>query len=100
MEQPTVESTTADSVDLSWSPPDDDGGSDITDYIIEKKEKFKPRWTQVAKVPGDQTELLVDKLKEGDEYQFRVTPVNKAGEGRPSSPVTATPKAPYGKGII
>lgn len=100
MEQPAVESTTADSVDLSWSPPDDDGGSDITDYIIEKKEKFSPRWTEVAKVPSDQTELLVDDLKEGDDYQFRVTPVNKAGKGRPSSPVTATPKAPYGKDIM
>lgn len=85
------------SVTLAWDKPDSDGGSDITDYIIEKKDKFSPRWSKVAQVPGDQTNLKVDKLKKGDDYEFRVTPVNKAGEGRPSSPVAATPKAPYGE---
>lgn len=90
-----MESVTEDSATLKWAPPKDDGGSDITDYIIERKDKFSPRWTKVTEVPGDQTELKVDKLKEGAEYQFRVTPKNKAGEGRPSSPVSATPKAPY-----
>lgn len=96
-ESPEVESVTEGSASLKWAPPKDDGGSDITDYIIEKKDKFSPRWSKVAEVPADQTEVTVDKLKEGEEYQFRVTPKNKAGEGRPSSPVTATPKAPYSK---
>lgn len=97
MDAPEVESVTADSATLQWSPPKDDGGSEITDYVIEKKDKFSPRWNKVAEVPADQTALKVDKLKEGDEYQFRVTPKNKAGEGGPSSPVTAVPKAPYSK---
>lgn len=92
-----MEDVTADSVKLSWSPPKDDGGSGITDFIIEKKDKFSPRWSKVDTVPADQTELTVGKLKEGEEYDFRVTPVNKAGEGKPSPPAHATPKAPYGE---
>lgn len=95
--EPVVEDITADSVNLAWSPPKEDGGADITDYIIEKKDKFSPRWTKVDKVPSDQTNLKIGKLKEGDEYEFRVIPVNKAGEGKPSPPASATPKAPYGK---
>lgn len=88
---------TESSVNLHWTPPSDDGGSEITDYIIEKKDRFSSRWSKVDVVPGDQTELKVTGLKEGDEYQFRVTPKNKAGEGKPSPPVSATPKSLFGK---
>lgn len=96
-DKPVAEDITSDSATLKWAPPKDNGGSDITDYIIEKKDRFSPRWTTVEEVPGDQTELVVKKLKEGDEYQFRVTPKNKAGVGKPSESVTVTPKAPYSK---
>lgn len=82
---------------MKWSPPKEDGGSEITDYIIERKDRFSPRWSKVDEVPGDQTELTVSRLKEGDEYQFRVTPKNKAGPGKASDDVTFTAKSPYSK---
>lgn len=36
------------------------------------------------KVPASQTKCTVDDLKEGQQYEFRVRAVNKAGPGEPS----------------
>lgn len=92
-----VEEVTESSATLSWSPPLSDGGSPITGYDIQKKDRFSPRWTTTGNVPGDVTEFKATGLKEGDEIQFRVVPKNKAGEGKPSSPVTVTPKSQFGE---
>lgn len=37
-------------VELAWSEPSNNGGSPITDYIIEAKTKFTTIWSKVAKV--------------------------------------------------
>jgi len=33
---------------LKWKAPEDDGGSKITHYVVERKETGKPYWTTVA----------------------------------------------------
>ncbi|ERL85176.1 hypothetical protein D910_02598 [Dendroctonus ponderosae] len=71
-------------VDLKWTAPENDGGSPIEKYIIEKKDKYKPDWEKAIEVPGDQLQARVEDLKERGEYQFRVKAVNKAGPGQPS----------------
>lgn len=38
--QPTVTDWGKDHVDLEWTPPKKDGGSPISQYIIEKKPKY------------------------------------------------------------
>ncbi|XP_072180962.1 twitchin-like [Diadema setosum] len=94
--EPQVSKVAADSVDLAWSPPRDDGGSPITGYFVERKDKFSPRWTRVNQDAVTDTKLTVPGLIPGEEYQFRVVAENKAGSGKPSepsSPVLA--KAPY-----
>ena len=81
---------------LSWTAPDSDGGSPITSYVLEKKEPFSSRWTEVTTVSS--TEFKVTGLKEGSEYQFRVSAENKAGVGKPSEPSESkVAKLPYGK---
>lgn len=72
------------SVDLVWKPPDTDGGSPITSYIIEKKDKLSTKWQKACEVIGDKCEAKVPDLIEGMDYQFRVRAVNKAGPGVPS----------------
>ena len=45
---PRISDITNDSMVLSWGKPFD-GGSPITDYILEKKEPYSSKWTPVTK---------------------------------------------------
>lgn len=76
-----------DHVDLKWTPPKEDGGSPITGYIVEKKDKFG-QWEKAVEVPAHKTTATVPDLIEGQGYEFRVRAVNAAGPGDPSD---ATP---------
>jgi predicted phage tail protein len=86
----TVADYDADSVTIKYQPPLNDGGSDITGYVIEKKGRFGD-WERASEVPGSQLKATVINLTEGSTYEFRVRAVNLAGPGEPSSnagPVT------------
>ena len=43
-----VENIRDDSVVLSWKPPLNDGGSFITEYVIERNEPPSDKWIRVA----------------------------------------------------
>lgn len=73
-----------DHADLTWQPPDSDGGAPITGYVIEYKEKFAKDWVKGIEVPADQLKGTCPKLKENSTYEFRVRAINKAGPGEPS----------------
>uniref|UniRef100_A0A8B9H2Y0 Titin n=1 Tax=Astyanax mexicanus TaxID=7994 RepID=A0A8B9H2Y0_ASTMX len=76
----TITGVTCDQCCLSWKAPKQDGGSKITHYIVERRETSRLIWTLVEpKVPIEY--LKVTKLLEGNEYIFRVMPVNKFGVG-------------------
>lgn len=82
--QPEPTDWDKDHVDLKWTPPINDGGSPITAYIIEKREKDSPKWIKAAEIPGNKTEGTVPHLDENTEYEFRVRAVNAAGPGEAS----------------
>lgn len=85
-EAPEVKDKTKNSITLSWSPPDKDGGSPIKGYIIEVHEEGCPDWRRVN--PADKlhpsTELFVPDLKEGKKCKFRIYAVNAAGNSEPA----------------
>lgn len=55
-------------------------------YIVEMKSKFDPNFVKAVEVTGNTCKAKVPKLEEGNQYQFRVRAVNKAGPGEASEP--------------
>lgn len=91
-----VSGVSKDSCVLTWQPPDDDGGSPITNYIVEKKDSKGEEWKPVSSTIAG-TSFKVPKLKEGSKYEFRVMAENAMGVSPPlltASPVLA--KDPFG----
>ncbi|KAG8239130.1 hypothetical protein J437_LFUL018920 [Ladona fulva] len=84
--KPAITDWDKDHVDLEWTPPKSDGGSPITGYIIQKKEKGSPYWVNAASAPAGKTSGSVPDLTPGQDYEFRVIAVNKAGPSEPSEP--------------
>lgn len=69
---------------LSWSLPEIDGGSEVTHYIVEKRQIDRKTWAIVkAEVDKDKIPFKVGGLMPGTEYYFRVTAVNEYGSGVP-----------------
>jgi len=92
--------TTKSSVTLQWNPPKDDGGSELSGYIIEKCKEGTDAW---EKCPGIfiQPKATIKHLEEGAKLKFRVRAENIHGEGEPleaKKPIVVKP--PYGKLIF
>lgn len=81
---PEVTDWDSDRIDIEWDPPVKDGGAPIEKYLVEKRDNVTREWVQCAEVTG--RTASIKGLKEGNEYQFRVKAVNKAGPGVPSDP--------------
>ena len=89
--------TTKSSVTLQWNPPKDDGGSELSGYIIEKCKEGTDAW---EKCPGIfiQPKATIKHLEEGAKFKFRVRAENIHGEGDPLETKShITVKPPYGK---
>lgn len=70
---------------IEWLKPESDGGSPLTHYLVERRERKSARWVKVNRDRTHlDTTLKVSGLTEGNIYQFRVTAINKAGESEPS----------------
>ncbi|XP_034031401.1 titin-like, partial [Thalassophryne amazonica] len=85
----TLCDVTGNSARLSWGKPDHDGGSKITAYIIEMRDKEDDNWTICSEIKA--LEVTVNGLAQGKEYYFRVRAVNEKGQSEPKSllaPVT------------
>lgn len=67
---------------ITWKPPLDDGGSPITNYIIEKKDAHRDLWMPVTSA-SVKTTCKVPKLLEGRDYIVRIYAENLYGISDP-----------------
>jgi titin len=84
-------------VSLVWSVPVSDGGSVITDYVVEFNDGDS--WTMFADGTSTSASATVTGLTNGQAYAFRVSAINIVGTGTVSTVSTAvtpatTPSAP------
>lgn len=76
----TAENLTIDSCKLNWFFPENDGGSPISNYIVEKREAERKSWTSVSYTASRQNAVAYD-LTPGKSYFFRVAAENAIGIG-------------------
>uniref|UniRef100_F1KQB5 non-specific serine/threonine protein kinase n=1 Tax=Ascaris suum TaxID=6253 RepID=F1KQB5_ASCSU len=81
---PIVENVLDEAAVLSWKPPELDGGSLITNYIVERRETAGGQWTECARTRY--TYLTVEGLTSKGTYEFRVSAQNKHGISKPCEP--------------
>lgn len=79
---PEMTDTTNHSCDLKYTAPRSDGGSPIIAYLIEKSGNWDPFWSDACASTG--LTCTVPDLIEGNDYEFRVRAINKAGRGEAS----------------
>lgn len=71
---------------VAWNPPEEDGGLEVSGYIIERKEVRSDRWVRANKNPITMTRYRSTELIEGLEYEHRVIALNAKGLSKPSLP--------------
>lgn len=79
---------------LKWSPPDNDGGSPVTNYVVLRRETSTREWTEVSTNIA-RSAIKATKLTKGEEYQFRIKAENRYGisDHIDTNPITV--KLPY-----
>lgn len=73
-----VTDVTKNGCKLKWKKPEDDGGSPVEYYEIEKLDPHTGPWIPCGK--SIEPEANITGLQEGKPYKFRVCAVNKEGE--------------------
>ena len=87
-----IDNVTDQSADLTWKPPESDGGKPIKSYFIEMRPSTRSTWTKAGTVDGETLKYTVEDLKDGVEYYFRVSAKNEEGQSEPlESKETAKP---------
>ena len=86
----------AEHVKLSWLPPEDDGGTPISSYLIRYMDIDSGEW--VTACTSSTPNATATGLKPGHLYQFEVSAINKEGQSEPvftGDPILA--ENPYSK---
>ena len=95
-------STVNNQVALSWTAPASNGGTSITDYVIQYSSNSGSTWTTFADGTSTSTSATVTGLTSNTSYIFKVAAVNSVGTGSYSSNSSSvlvrptTPGAPTG----
>ncbi|XP_077305859.1 kalirin isoform X3 [Lithobates pipiens] len=83
--QPVAQERSSSSVILRWLPPSSTGNCTISGYTVEYKDEGSQVWQQSVACTLD-TYLVLEDLRPGGTYQFRVSASNPWGISLPSEP--------------
>jgi len=72
-------------VTLSWTAPASNGGSAITDYVVQYAQSGTTNWQTYADATSTATNVTLLNLPTGISYQLRVAAVNAVGTGSPAT---------------
>ena len=75
------EEVRAEHVKLSWDPPQDDGGTPITGYLVRYMDIDSGEWATACTTSS--CNATAKGLKPGHLYQFEVSAINKEGQSEP-----------------
>jgi len=67
-----TDDVTTHSCTLLWTPPSDNGGTEIIRYNVEQREVGRHTWARLGSVKAAINKFDVTKLTEGKEYEFQV----------------------------
>lgn len=75
-----ISKITEESCTLSWKPPLEDGGDEVTHYIVERRDTNRLNWV-IMHAECKELTCNIACLFKNTEYLFRVRGVNKYGAG-------------------
>nr|XP_033491616.1 immunoglobulin superfamily member 22-like isoform X1 [Epinephelus lanceolatus] len=70
-------------IKMKWKAPRDNGGKQVTSFVIERRVAGKKSWTRAGEVDSSTTVFSDDKVEEGQAYQYRIRAVNVEGMSDP-----------------
>lgn len=76
----TISKVTEESCTLSWKPPVEDGGDEVSHYIVERRDTNRLNWV-IVHAECKKLNCNITQLFKNTEYLFRVRGVNKYGPG-------------------
>lgn len=68
---------------MKWKAPRDNGGKQVTSFVVERRVADKKSWTRAGEVDSSTTIFSDDKVEEGQAYQYRIRAVNTEGLSDP-----------------
>lgn len=74
-----VNESTSSDLELKWNPPKDDGGSEVTNYIIERQQVGQSTWKRVGDISANHLTFRDRNVSLGKRYIYRVYAENLEG---------------------
>jgi hypothetical protein len=84
---------------LSWTAPTNNGGTPVTQYLVEYRTSSSGPWTNVN-TGSTATTYTLTGLTNGTLYYIRVSGINAVGTGTPSNVISVTPSTIPGPSVI
>ena len=94
-----VSRITEESCSLTWKPPLEDGGEDVSHFLVERRDTNRLNWV-VMQAECKETTCDITRLFKNTEYLFRVRGVNKYGSGVPLQSEAMVARNTFSKSLI